>query len=143
MIWCHAALVSDRYYPLHGELYRCALKHAELDEKTESVRQGVVAVSHCQTWILISIYELRMTFIPRAWVSIGKTSRLALTTGLNQMHGPTQGVEMCISPPTDWVEREERRRVFWMAFCIDQYAMVGTGRPSTINETDVCIPLYD
>lgn len=143
MIWCHAALLCDTYYSLHSEFYQRARKYAEIDETTRSFGHGMVTLSHFQAWVLISIYELRMVLIPRAWISIGKASSLSLTIGLNQLDGPSQGVKTCMPPPKDWVEGEERRRVFWMAFCIDQYASIATGRPMLINETDVCTPLLD
>jgi hypothetical protein len=138
MIWCHASLSSDRYYSFHGEFYQRARKYAELGETTESFRHEIVTLSHCQAWILLSIYELRMVSLPQAWVSVGKASSLSLATGLNQLDGPIQDFKMCIiPPPKDWVEREERRRVFWMAFCLDLYASIGTGRPMAIDETSV------
>jgi hypothetical protein len=133
MMWCHAALFSDRYYSLHDELYQRARQYAELDKTTGTFGQGVVNLSYCQAWILISIYESRMVFIPRAWVSIDKASRLSSTIGLDQSDGRT-------SPPKDWVEREERRRVFWMAFCIDLYRSIATGRPMATPD-DVCVPV--
>ncbi|KAJ5813643.1 uncharacterized protein N7503_000393 [Penicillium pulvis] len=143
MIWCHASLFCDRYYSFHSEFYQRARQYAEVDETTESFGRGIVTLSHCQAWILMSIYELRMVLIPRAWVSIGKACSLSLIIGLNQLDGPSQSVKLCMPPPKDWVEGEERRRVFWMAFCIDQYASIATGRPMLINETDVCAPLLD
>ncbi|KAJ6003086.1 hypothetical protein N7451_005633 [Penicillium sp. IBT 35674x] len=141
MIWCHAALFCDEYYSFHGEFYQRARKYAELDETTESLGHGIVTLSHCQAWILMSIYELRMVLIPRAWVSIGNASSLSLNIGLNLLDGPSQRVKMCMPSPKDWVEGEERRRVFWMAFCIDQYASIATGRPMLINETDIMTTL--
>jgi hypothetical protein len=35
---------------------------------------------------------------------------------------------------------EERRRTFWMAFCMDRYAGVGTGWPLIVDEKDVHLP---
>jgi hypothetical protein len=35
------------------------------------------------------------------------------------------------------ISREERRRTFWIAFCQDRYASIGTGWPMTIDEKDV------
>jgi hypothetical protein len=141
MIWCHAAMFCDQYYSFHGEFYQRARKYAEIDETSESLGHRIVTLSHCQAWILMSIYELYMVLIPRAWVSIGNASSLSLNIGLNLLDGPSQRVKMCMPPPKYWVEGEERRRVFWMAFCIDQYASIATGRPLLMNETDVCATL--
>lgn len=53
------------------------------------------------------------------------------------MDGSGLDVKQCLPPPKDWTEREERRRTFWMAFCEDRYASIGTGWPMTIDEKDI------
>lgn len=35
-----------------------------------------------------------------------------------------------LPPPTDWIEEEERRRVFWNIFILDRYAVGSLLRPS-------------
>jgi hypothetical protein len=141
MIWCHAALVSDSYYSLHREFYQRARQYAEADEMN-GCGEGIMTLSHCQAWILISMYELKMALIPRAWLSIEKASRISLMLGLNRLDGLNHGIKLPIPSPTDWVEKEERRRVFWMAFCLDQSVNIGTGWPMIINEDDVCFFLF-
>ncbi|KAL4892167.1 fungal-specific transcription factor domain-containing protein [Aspergillus ambiguus] len=136
MTWCHAASVSEKYSNLHGLFYQRARKYAELDEM-KGLGEGVVSLAHCQTWLLISSYEFRMMFFPRAWLSGGKASRLALMLGLNRVDGAALEVKQSLAPPKDWTEKEERRRVFWMAFCIDRYASVGTGWPVLFDERDI------
>lgn len=58
-------------------------------------------------------------------------------TGLHRLDGQGLDVKQCLSPPKDWTEREERRRTFWMAFCQDRYASIGTGWPMSIDERDI------
>lgn len=53
------------------------------------------------------------------------------------MDGGGLDVKQCLPPPKDWTEREERRRTFWMAFCEDRYASIGTGWPMSIDEQDI------
>ena len=136
MIWCHAASVSDKYFFLHHHFYQRARKYAEADEM-KGFGESVISLSHCQAWILIGSYEFRMIYFPRAWLSVGKAARLALMMGLNRLDGAGLDVKQTILPPKDWTEREERRRVFWMAFCTDRYASIGTGWPLVIDENDV------
>lgn len=57
--------------------------------------------------------------------------------GLHRLDGTGLDVKQCLSPPKDWTEREERRRTFWMAFCEDRYASIGTGWPMIIDERDI------
>ncbi|KAJ5983789.1 Transcription factor [Penicillium waksmanii] len=136
MIWCHAASISDKYYGLHNHFYHRARKYAEMDEM-KGFGENIITLSHCQTWILIGSYEFRMIYFPRAWLSVGKAARLALMMGLNRLDGTGLDVKQSMFPPKDWTEREERRRTFWMAFCTDRYASIGTGWPMVIDENDI------
>ncbi|KNG90830.1 C6 transcription factor Prf [Aspergillus nomiae NRRL 13137] len=136
MIWCHAALVSEKYNPLHPAFYERARKYAEADEM-KGYGAGILSLSHAQTWLLITAYEYKMMFFPRAWLSCGKASRLAIMLGLHQLDSPNPQAKQCFMPSTDWVEKEERRRVFWMTFCIDKFATIGTGWPVGVDEAEV------
>ncbi|KAJ5564823.1 hypothetical protein N7513_001065 [Penicillium frequentans] len=136
MMWCHAASVTDKYFFLHTHFYQRARKYAEMDEM-KGFGESIITLGHCQTWILIGSYEFRMIYFPRAWLSVGKATRLALMMGLNRLDGSGIDVKQSMLPPKDWTEREERRRVFWMAFCTDRYASIGTGWPLVIDEHDI------
>lgn len=57
--------------------------------------------------------------------------------GMHRLDGVGLDVKQCLPAPKDWCEREERRRTFWVAFCIDRYASIGTGWPMTVEEKDV------
>jgi hypothetical protein len=97
-----------------------------------------------------------MMYFPRGWVNTGSAVRLCqmygnflpifrpnvitLTLnriGLHRLDGTGLDVKQCLPPPRDWTEREERRRTFWMAFCEDRYASIGTGWPMTVDERDI------
>ncbi|KAB8201632.1 fungal transcription factor regulatory middle homology region [Aspergillus parasiticus SU-1] len=134
--WCQAASVSEKYSNLHALFYQRARKYAELDEM-KGLGENILSLPYCQTWLLIGTYEFRMMFFPRAWLSVGKAARLALMLGLNRLDGMGLEVKQSLPPARDWTEKEERRRVFWMAFCIDRFASVGTGWPVLIDERDV------
>ncbi|KAG7143533.1 Citrinin biosynthesis transcriptional activator ctnR like protein [Verticillium longisporum] len=72
-----------------------------------------------------------------AWMNTGAAVRLCQMIGLHRLDGAGLDVKQCLPPPRDWTEREERRRTFWMAFCEDRYASIGTGWPMTIDEKDI------
>lgn len=61
--------------------------------------------------------------------------------GLHRLDGGGLDVKECLPAPRDWTEREERRRTFWMAFCQDRYASIGTGWPMTFDERDILTDL--
>ena len=60
---------------------------------------------------------------------------------LHRVDGAGLQVKQCLPPARDWTEKEERRRTFWMAFCQDRYASIGTGWPMIIDEKDILTDL--
>ncbi|PLB55143.1 hypothetical protein P170DRAFT_33222 [Aspergillus steynii IBT 23096] len=134
--WSHAASVTDKYNNLHELFYQRARKYAELEEM-KGLGEGVLSLACCQTWLLIGTYEFRMMCFPRAWLSVGKASRLSLMLGLNRIDGLGHGVKQSLPATSDWTEKEERRRVFWMAYCVDRFASVGTGWPVLFDDRDI------
>jgi hypothetical protein len=99
--------------------------------------ESMISIAHSQAWTLLACYEFKVMYFPRAWMSIGKASRLALMMGLHRQDGVGLDVKQTLPPPRDWTDREERRRTFWMAYCQDRYASIGTGWPMVMDEQDV------
>lgn len=135
-MWALAAVISDKYTDLHPHFYQRARKYAEREEM-KGLGEQIVSLAYCQTWLLMAMYEFRTIAFPRAWLSSGKATRLAQMMSLHRVDGAGLEVKPCLPPPRDWTEREERRRVFWLAFCVDRYASIGTGWPMIIDERDV------
>lgn len=135
-MWANAAAVSDKYENLSEHFYQRARKYVQQDEM-KGHGESMITIAHCQTWSLLSTYEFKCMFFPRAWMSSGRASRMALMMGIHRMDGNGLDVKQCLPPAKDWTEREERRRTFWMAFCVDRYASIGTGWPMTIDERDI------
>ncbi|KAI9851449.1 MAG: hypothetical protein M1838_003638 [Thelocarpon superellum] len=136
IMWCLAASVTDKYLGLQHHFYQRSRKYIEADEM-RGHGESVITIAHSQTWTLISTYEFKQMYFPRAWLSTGRGVRLAQMMGLHRLDGVGLDVKQCIAPPRDWTEREERRRTFWLAFCEDRYASIGTGWPVTIDESDI------
>ncbi|RPB28442.1 hypothetical protein L211DRAFT_833407 [Terfezia boudieri ATCC MYA-4762] len=139
-LWTLAASVSDEYDALQTQFYRMARKYAE-EQELKGHGEYIITVSTPQTWIMIATYEFKLMFFPRAWMSTGRAVRLAQMMGLHRIDGQGLDVKQCLQPPKDWTEREERRRTFWLAFCVDRYASIGTGWPMTIEEKDIMTSL--
>lgn len=135
-MWTLAATVSSRYQNLHEPFYGRARKYAELVEMSGH-GEKVASTALTQAWILIGIYELKLMYYPRVWLSTGRAVRLAQMLGMHRLDGLNSDLKQTLLPPRDWIEKEERRRTFWMAFCMDRYATVGTGWPVAIDEEDV------
>ncbi|KAI9849484.1 MAG: hypothetical protein M1837_004104 [Sclerophora amabilis] len=135
-MWCFAASVTDNYLEVQDHFYQRARKYIELDEM-KGHGESLINIAHSQCWSLLATYEFKMMYFPRAWMSTGRGIRLAQMMGLHRLDGNGLDVKQCLALPKDWTEKEERRRTFWMAFCSDRYASVGTGWPMTVDEKDV------
>ncbi|KAI5250469.1 hypothetical protein E4T43_00057 [Aureobasidium subglaciale] len=135
-VWTLAASAHPKYEDMVDTLYRRARHYLERDEMF-GVGERMINLATVQAWQCISAYEFKMMYFPRAWLSTGRTSRLALMMGLHRVDGPNIDVKQCLPPPKDWIEKEERRRLFWLTFAADRYASIGTGWPMTIDESDI------
>jgi hypothetical protein len=135
-IWTLACAISDEFGHFQDLFYRRARKYLE-EDAARGYGEHVVSVAMAQTHVLLTLYEFRMMYFPRAWMSTGAAVRLCQMLALHRIDGAALEVKACAPPPRDWTEREERRRTFWMAFCMDKYASIGTGWPMAIDERDV------
>ena len=135
-MWTHACAVTTKYSAYTEHFYQRARKYAEQDEM-RGHGESMITLGHCQAWTLLACYEFRLMYFPRAWMSIGRASRLALMMGLHRQDRIGLDVKQTLPPPRDWTDREERRRTFWMAYCQDRYASIGTGWPMTFDEADI------
>ncbi|KAL7628267.1 hypothetical protein AAE478_002466 [Parahypoxylon ruwenzoriense] len=135
-IWTQACAIMDKYVDLRDLFYQRARKYVEADY-VKGYGEHMISVAHAQTHILLASYEFKMMYFPRAWMSTGAAVRLCQMIGLHRLDGTGLDVKQCLPPPRDWTEREERRRTFWMAFCKDRYASIGTGWPMSIDERDI------
>ncbi|KAF5669134.1 Zn(II)2Cys6 transcription factor [Fusarium heterosporum] len=130
-MWTLACTITDKFADLKDLFYRRARKYVEADY-IKGYGEHMISIAHCQTHTLLASYEMKMMYFPRAWINTGSAIRLAQI-----LDGTGLDVKQCLAPPKDWTEREERRRTFWMAFCQDRYASIGTGWPMTIDERDI------
>lgn len=135
-MWCNAAGLLDKYEGLQEHFYQRSRKYIQQDEM-KGHGESMITLAHCQTWSLLASYEFKRMFFPHAWMSSGRASRMALMMGLHRLDGISLDVKQCLPPPRDWTEREERRRTFWAAFCVDRYSSIGTGWPMVIEEKDI------
>ncbi|KAH7326673.1 fungal-specific transcription factor domain-containing protein [Stachybotrys elegans] len=135
-MWTLACSIADKYSDLKDLFYQRARKYIEADY-IKGYGEHMISVAHCQAHALLACYEMRMMYFPRAWINTGSAVRLAQMIGLHRLDGQGLEVKQCIPPPKDWTEREERRRTFWIAFCTDRYASIGTGWPMTVDERDI------
>ena len=135
-IFAHACSMEPKYKASAEQFYQKARRAIEQDEM-KGHGESFISLAHAQTWNLISMYEFRTMYFPRAWMSCGRSTRLCQLMGLHRQDRVGLDVKQTTAPPKDWIEREERRRVFWMAYCQDRYASIGTGWPMSVDERDI------
>lgn len=70
-------------------------------------------------------------------MSTGRMTRLVQMLGLYRLDGDESDAKRILPPPKDWIDVEERRRVFWAAYYGDRWASSGTGWPMLIQEDEV------
>lgn len=126
----------DKFDALQEHFYHRARKYIQQDEM-KGHGESMLTIAHVQTWVLLGTYEFKKMYFPRAWMSSGRASRMALMMGLNRLDASGLQVKQCLPPVRDWTEQEERKRTFWSAFCVDRYSSIGTGWPMSIEEQDI------
>lgn len=75
---------------------------------------GILSTPVLQAGILISMYELGHAIYPSAFLTIGACARYAYALGMNK------GAMSAMTQPFTWVEREERRRLWWAIVILDR-----------------------
>jgi hypothetical protein len=163
-IWTAASNGHAKYGCYHDALYRRARQYLEADELkvsegyisfllflitlTSSQGHGehFITIGHAQAWALVASDEARCLLFTKASMSTARSVRLAGMMGLNRLDSSYTEEELpiapMISPPRDWAELEERRRLFWAGFCIDSYSGISAGWPTLIDVDQASYALY-
>jgi hypothetical protein len=153
--WTMAAALSSQFHGLSRSLYLATLeklKALDFAPQTSSILPDSNAdddeTSHldqAQAWILIAFYEFMQDAFQRAWASAGRAIRLVQFMRLNALDvrdvncSASTGQEEASSDGIAYLE--EKRRTFWMAFCLDRFSCVLGGLPLTLSEHLVCDPV--
>ncbi|KAK2604521.1 hypothetical protein N8I77_007445 [Diaporthe amygdali] len=137
-VWTMASNGHEKYSAYHDAFHRRARHYLEEDE-LRGEGEHFITVAHAQAWALIATDEARCMWFTRAAMSTARCIKLIHMMGLHRLDDPNAAAEMAptIAPPRDWTELEERRRVFWGAFCVDSHASISTGWPSLIDMSEV------
>ncbi|KAL2017950.1 hypothetical protein VTK56DRAFT_1482 [Thermocarpiscus australiensis] len=143
-MWTMASAMSSQFHHLRDLLYcgtvdqlhaldsRLGAGLCPLDEEASLLAQA-------QAWILVAVYEfvkLASSF-RRPWTSVGRAIRLVQLLRLNEMDASDGVFDIDVFAEKDHdavIEMEERRRTFWMAFCLDRFACAMDGLPQTLAE---------
>ncbi|KAF2172604.1 hypothetical protein M409DRAFT_49159 [Zasmidium cellare ATCC 36951] len=93
-------------------------------------------VVQAQAWLLLAIYEFVRVDFRRGWMSAGRAFRRIQFMKLHEIDRSDD-----LRSQSEWVEAEERRRTFWMAYSLDCFISLSNGSPRTFSEqADVRMP---
>jgi hypothetical protein len=138
-MWTLAASLSAQFQHVRDSLYRDARGMLEaLDLKDNEMDS--IDIEQVQAWILLAIYEFMQTNYRRGWKSAGRAFRLVQLMRLYEVDVPSSptGQQKGIAQ-ADWIETEEKRRIFWMAYILDRLVGIRNEWPLTISEQVVRI----
>ncbi|KAI0382683.1 hypothetical protein F5Y04DRAFT_287732 [Hypomontagnella monticulosa] len=127
-MWTLAASVSAHYQNIGDSLYRYTRGALEgLDSKCLGL--GMTEMEQVQAWLLLAIHEFMCVDFSRGWVSAGRAFRLIQLNWLQYSDKPDLSLGQ-----TDWVDAEQKRRTFWLAYCLDRFVSVRNNSPTTFSE---------
>lgn len=133
-MWALATSLSAQFQDVRQSLYIDCRELLEAmdwqDERTDSND-----IEQAQAWILVTLYELMRMNHTRGWTSAGRAFRLVQLMRLYEIDKSSHGqILPNNTAQMDWVETEERRRTFWMAYSLDRFVCVRNGSPLTLQE---------
>ncbi|BCR91309.1 uncharacterized protein ACHE_70152A [Aspergillus chevalieri] len=127
-MWTLAASLSAQFHQLQWLLYKYTVEKLEAIER-DSGGHDCASIQQAQAWILLAVYECIQMNHQRGWISAGRSFRLVQFLRLYEIDSPES-----LGSSADWIEMEEKRRTFWMAYCLDRFTSFQNGFPLTLNE---------
>lgn len=130
-MWTIATAFSSQFENIRDRLYT---KTRQMLDKLDLAEPylDTCRVEPTQAWILIVFYELMKTNYHCAWLSAGRVFRhvqMAELYSVDRAMTPyTAGIE------ADPIVSEEKRRCFWLAYCLDRIISVLETTPLTLGE---------
>ncbi|CAG7972873.1 unnamed protein product [Penicillium olsonii] len=135
-MWAMAAAASAHLQHMRESLYRRARSKLEaLDNDIEAASAATLQAA--QAWLLITHYEFRYMGYRRAWLTAGRAFRIIQLAKLHEIDRLNE-VGVAISLPDIWVEAEEKRRTYWLAYCLDRFLNITDEWPLSLHEEALC-----
>jgi len=137
-MWALAAASSAHLQHMRVSLYtRARSKLEALDNDIEST--SAASLQAAQAWLLITHYELRYIGYRRAWLTAGRAFRIIQLAKLHEIDRLNE-IGVNITLPEVWAEAEEKRRTYWLAYCLDRFLNISDEWPLSLQEEAVSGP---
>ncbi|CDM31771.1 Zn(2)-C6 fungal-type DNA-binding domain [Penicillium roqueforti FM164] len=138
-MWALAAASSAHLQHMRESLYSRARSGIEtLDHDIES--RGAACLQAAQAWLLLTHYEFRYMSYRRAWLTAGRAFRIIQLAKLHEIDR-LNNISINMAHPEAWAEAEEKRRTFWLAYCLDRFLNISDEWPLSLNDEALCIYL--
>ncbi|KAF2204950.1 hypothetical protein GQ43DRAFT_453446 [Delitschia confertaspora ATCC 74209] len=128
-MWTLAACLGSGFKDIQKSLY--SHTRALLEEWEQTIITEPPPIELAQAWIFLAIYEIMQVNYDRGWLSAGRCFRLVQLMKLHEIDVPNGIAE---STSLTFVEIEERRRTFWMAYSLDRFINLINQLPLTLSE---------
>ncbi|KAK3399712.1 fungal-specific transcription factor domain-containing protein [Sordaria brevicollis] len=139
-MWTLAMALSSQFESYRDALYtetKQMLESLDMCENHHS-SECPVCVEEIQAWLLLAFYEFSRTNYKRGWVTAGRAFRLVQLARLHEIDSPERAMLLQGEDP---VVVEERRRTFWVAYCLDRFISLKNQWPLTLMEEVICTRL--
>ncbi|PWY85832.1 hypothetical protein BO94DRAFT_467742, partial [Aspergillus sclerotioniger CBS 115572] len=136
-MWMLATLFSAQFRDMTEQLYHKAKHMLESPGNSDGDTELV------QAWVLIATCESMRTRHRQAWMSAGQAFRLVQGLRFHEIDRSYNNDTSLISSPESgsFIETEEKRRVFWMAYLLDHLFSMRNDWPVTLHEHVICTRL--
>ncbi|KAH7029240.1 uncharacterized protein B0I36DRAFT_244774 [Microdochium trichocladiopsis] len=131
-MWTLATAFSVQYRALGKNLYQQARQMASLDGAHQDLPwdTAVFQLEQTQAWLLLAYYEFICMSQDCMPLTAARVYRLVQASGLHNIDAASSQV---IDEET-MIVREEKRRTFWVAFCIDRLITAQDSLHITLQE---------
>ncbi|KAL3496345.1 fungal-specific transcription factor domain-containing protein [Aspergillus germanicus] len=144
-MWTLAALLSAQLRDMIDPLYQETKQMLERQTVDGEESSSNVSIELAQAWVLVATFESMRTYHRRAWMSVGRAFRLVQAMHYHEIDSPIDRRVMSSQQQGDFIQVEEKRRVFWMAYFLDHIISLRDDWPITLNEHVICtrLPIPD
>lgn len=145
-----AAAVSAQYQSLSSMLCAEARRLLENMDSNSTGDSNQTCIEQIQAWLLVAHWELLRSPEHQAMLTAGRAIRMVQLARLHEIDawsGPFMSgyaeINPFPSPPFSdeepFIEREEQRRTFWLAYCFDRFCLIHNECPPSLQEESVSL----
>ncbi|KAJ5591586.1 fungal-specific transcription factor domain-containing protein [Penicillium hispanicum] len=139
-MWTLASLLSTQFREYIEPLYQETKQMLE-NLSLEADEHSSFSTELAQASVLLVSFESMRTYHRKAWMSAGRAFRLVQAMRYHAIDSPVDKGGPSSPQCGDFIEVEERRRVFWMAYFLDHVISMRDDWPITLNEHVICTRL--